>query len=74
MTDAELIDLAIKMREAQKHYFKTRQSQHLFASKEIEGRFDKAVKVRAAVLDHPPDLPWNDPDEAQEWHDYDPDC
>jgi hypothetical protein len=74
MTDAELIALAIQMRAAQKHYYKTKQSQHLFASKEIEARFDKAVRVRAAVLEAPADLPWNDPDEAQEWHDYDPDC
>lgn len=46
MTDAELVALAVLMRDAQKTYFKTRTREALIASKELEARFDKAVAAR----------------------------
>ena len=48
MTDAELIALAVKMREAQKAYFKGRTREQLIASKELEAVFDKEIARRAA--------------------------
>lgn len=39
----ELVLLALKMREAQKEYFKTRRSDALADSKRLEREFDKAA-------------------------------
>ena len=39
----ELLSLAVKMREAQKEYFKTRSHDALNDSKRLEREFDKAV-------------------------------
>lgn len=39
----ELVSLALKMREAQKEYFKTRRSDALADSKRLEREFDKAA-------------------------------
>lgn len=42
MTAAELIDLAIKMRDAQKRYFSHRDN--LIACKKLEQQFDSAAR------------------------------
>ena len=39
----ELLSIAVKMREAQKEYFKTRRGDVLADSKRLEREFDKAV-------------------------------
>jgi hypothetical protein len=41
---ADLLELAIKMREAQRVYFKDRSRDNLIAAKQLEAEFDKAVK------------------------------
>jgi hypothetical protein len=46
MTDAELVDLAVKMREAQRKYFANRSTGNLHAAKELELAFDRAVRGR----------------------------
>jgi hypothetical protein len=48
MTDADLITLAILMREAQRAYFRDRITSKLTIAKEAEAKFDKAVLQRAA--------------------------
>lgn len=47
---AEIVELGVKMRAAQKAYFKTRTPEALAASKTFERAFDKA----AADLHKPP--------------------
>lgn len=49
MTDAELIALAVKMRDAQKAYFKTHDRAALITSKQLEAQFDKAAAAREAA-------------------------
>lgn len=41
----ELLDLAIRMREAQKRYFRTRTRTDLIAAKNLEVEFDQGVEV-----------------------------
>lgn len=40
----EIIDLAKQMRDAQRDFFKTRNSEALVKSKQLERQFDEAVK------------------------------
>lgn len=70
MRDTDVIYAAVKMRQAQKQYFKSRSRDDLIKSKELETAFDKMVKDWEAE-DYPGD---GQPDEAKEWEDYDPDC
>lgn len=48
MTDADLVRLAIIMRERQRAYFRDRTQANLVSSKQAEADFDKAVVLRAA--------------------------
>lgn len=54
MTDAELIDLAAKVRTAQKAYFKSRSKDDLIKSKQLESLLDKEIAVREAVAGNSP--------------------
>lgn len=53
MTDTELVNLAILMREAQRAYFRDRVTSKLTAAKEAEAKFDRAVLQRAANAKQP---------------------
>ena len=46
MTDADILDLVAKMRNAQKIYFKERSSLDLQRSKELERQVDAALAKR----------------------------
>ena len=46
MTDAELVKLAVQMRQAQRTYFRTRDRADLMKSKAFEAAFDKAAGAR----------------------------
>lgn len=44
MTEREIIELARKTRQAQKHYFATRSRSSLIASKQLERELDNALE------------------------------
>ena len=43
MKEAELIDLAIRMRAAQRQYFKTKLQEYLVTARRLERQFDEAA-------------------------------
>jgi hypothetical protein len=53
MTAVELVELAVKMRAAQRDYFKTPSKEALVASKQLERRFDEAAADFFAKEDKP---------------------
>lgn len=46
MTGQEIIELVVKMREAQKKYFTDRTGRNLQLAKDLEQRLDLAIKAR----------------------------
>jgi len=53
MTDTQLLDLAYKMRQAQKAYFKNRLHRDLNESKELERTVDYEFAKRKGTKDAP---------------------
>lgn len=51
MTTGEFADLVLKMRTAQKAYFRTRSAEKLSESKDYEKRVDKALQERAERME-----------------------